>query len=129
MNSLGVDNISIEKANVEVNDNLDGGVKVSFSGDIDLQYPEAIFSPFFNQIHNKIIESEIKKVELDFMLLTFLNSSGIKTIIKWITQVTALPPDQKYTFDIVANSNITWQETSLKMLSLLAPGLINLVVK
>ena len=127
MNKFGIDNVITEKATVELTD-LSNGVKVLFNGDIDVQNPEPIFMPFFEEIHNKIIEVGIKYVELDFTKLTFLNSSGIKTLIKWITKVTPLPTDKKYRFKIIANSEITWQETSLKMLSMLAPGLIEIQV-
>ncbi len=128
MNSFGIDNVITEKATVELSD-ISNGMKVTFSGDIDVQNPEPIFVPFFEQIHNKVLENSIKYVELDFSKLTFLNSSGIKTLIKWITKVTPLPIEKKYRFKIVANSEITWQETSLKMLSMLAPGLIEIQVK
>ena len=127
MNKFGIDNVITEKASVELFD-IETGVKVVFSGDIDVQNPEPIFLPFFEQIHNKIIETNVKFVELDFTKLTFLNSSGIKTLIKWITKVTPLPSDQKYNFLIKASSEITWQETSLKMLSMLAPGLIEIQI-
>lgn len=128
MNSFGIDNVITEKATVELSD-MANGIKVTFSGDIDVQNPEPIFVPFFEQIHNKVIENGIKYTELDFSKLTFLNSSGIKTLIKWITKVTPLPAEKKYRFKIIANSEITWQETSLKMLSMLAPGLIEIEIK
>jgi hypothetical protein len=127
MNKFGIDNVITEKATVEVID-TDKGIKVSFLGDIDIQNPEPVFLPFFDEIHNKIIDNNIKLIELDFGKLTFLNSSGIKTLIKWITKVSPLPEDKKYKFTIIANSEITWQETSLKMLSMLAPGLIEIKV-
>jgi len=127
MNRFGIENVITEKSTVEIID-VANGVKVIFSGDIDVQNPEPIFSPFFEKIHFKVIETSIKNVELDFSKLTFLNSSGIKTLIKWITKVTVLPADKKYHFKIMANSLITWQETSLKMLSMLAPGLIEIKV-
>ncbi len=128
MNKFGIDNVITEKANVELSD-ISNGVKVTFTGDIDVQNPEPIFVPYFESIHNKVIENGVKYVELDFTKLTFLNSSGIKTLIKWITKVTPLPAEQKYRFKIVANSEITWQETSLKMLAMLAPGLIEISIK
>ncbi|OHD10974.1 MAG: hypothetical protein A2086_09115 [Spirochaetes bacterium GWD1_27_9] len=128
MNKFGIENVITEKATVELAD-IANGIKVTFTGDIDVQNPEPIFVPFFEQIHNKVIQNSVKYVELDFSKLTFLNSSGIKTLIKWITKVTPLPADQKYRFKIVANSEITWQETSLKMLAMLAPGLIEISIK
>jgi hypothetical protein len=127
MNQFGIDNVITEKATVELKD-IENGVSVSFIGDIDVQNPEPIFLPFFDKIHTKVIEAGVKFIELDFTRLTFLNSSGIKTLIKWITKVTPLPNDQKYRFLILANSEITWQETSLKMLSMLAPGLIEIKI-
>lgn len=128
MNKFNIDNVITEKANVELTD-IANGIKVAFTGDIDVQNPEPIFVPYFESIHAKVIENGVKFVELDFSKLTFLNSSGIKTLIKWITKVTPLPADQKYRFKIVANSEITWQETSLKMLAMLAPGLIEITIK
>lgn len=128
MNKFGIDNVITEKANVELVD-IANGVKVTFTGDIDVQNPEPIFVPYFEVIHSKVIENGVKYVELDFSKLTFLNSSGIKTLIKWITKVTPLPAEQKYRFKIIANSEITWQETSLKMLAMLAPGLIEITIK
>ena len=128
MNKFGLDNIMTDKAAVDLTD-IPTGIKVAFSGDIDVQNPEPILVPFFDQIHSKIVANGIKYVELDFTRLTFLNSSGIKTLIKWITKVTPLPADQKYRFKIIAKSEITWQETSLKMLSMLAPGLIEIQIK
>lgn len=128
MNKFGLSNVITEKATVELVD-IPQGVKVTFSGDIDVQNPEPIFVPFFEQIHSNVISNGVKYVELDFTKLTFLNSSGIKTLIKWITKVTPLPQDQKYNFKIIANSQITWQETSLKMLSMLAPGLIEIQIQ
>lgn len=128
MNKFGLSSVITEKATVELID-INEGVKVTFVGDIDVQNPEPIFVPFFEQIHANVIENGVKYVELDFSKLTFLNSSGIKTLIKWITKVTPLPADQKYNFKIIANSQITWQETSLKMLSMLAPGLIEIEIQ
>lgn len=128
MNNFGINNVITEKATVELID-IANGVKINFSGDIDVQNPEPIFVPFFDQIHAKVLENGVKYVELDFTKLTFLNSSGIKTLIKWITKVTPLPADQKYNFKIIASSQITWQETSLKMLSMLAPGLIEIEIQ
>ncbi len=127
MNSFNIESVVTEKATVEV-DEIVNGVRVVFNGDIDVQNPEPLFIPFFESIHNAVLDASIKTVELDFMGLTFLNSSGIKTLIKWITKVTPLPQDKKYRFKIFANSKITWQETSLKMLSMLAPGLIEIEV-
>ena len=54
MNSFGIDNVITEKATVELMD-IANGIKVTFSGDIDVQNPEPIFVPFFEQIHNKVI--------------------------------------------------------------------------
>ena len=65
MNSFGIDNVITEKANVELTD-IEGGVKVTFCGDIDVQNPEPIFVPLFEKIHNKILDTAIKYAELDF---------------------------------------------------------------
>lgn len=94
---------------------------VKFKGCIDLQNPEPIITPFFDKIHNNVIKNGIKEVFLDFKELNFLNSSGIKTITKWIMKIPLLPQDKKYKLNLIYTDEITWQRTSLMILTYLAP--------
>lgn len=128
MNKFNIDNITTEKATVDLIDTQDG-IKVLFTGEIDVQNPEPIFLPFFTEVHDKMMENQTPIVELDFINLSFMNSGGIKTLIKWVTKMLNLPDDQKYKFKIIANSTIAWQEASLQMLSRLSPSFIEVDVE
>ncbi|MCK4797363.1 MAG: hypothetical protein KAT05_08270 [Spirochaetes bacterium] len=128
MKEFNIDDIVSEKVIIK-SEKIPAGIKVLFNGEIDVQNPDAVFLPYFDEIHDKMLENEIKDIELDFTNLTFMNSGGIKTLVKWITKVLVLPKNKKYKFRIIANSKISWQEASLQMLSRLSPGLIEIMVK
>ncbi len=117
MMGLPLDKITDTKFSIEVSGNL-----VKFSGCIDLQEPEPIITPFFDKIHHQILKENLKEIKLDFKALTFLNSSGIKTITKWVMKIPALPLDKKYKMKLLYSEEITWQRTSLMILTYLAPG-------
>lgn len=127
MNRLNIENKTYEKTTIKIDDHNDGLI-IYFNGEMDSQNPEPIFSPYFNEIHDKIIENNIKKINLDFSKLTFMNSGGIKTLIKWINKIINSPDDKKYEVLIKVRAAISWQEASLRMLSRLSPSLIKIKV-
>ncbi|MBN2545806.1 MAG: hypothetical protein JXB50_08420 [Spirochaetes bacterium] len=116
MGELTRDKLTDSKFIIEVDKNI-----IKFKGCIDLQNPEPIVTPFFEKIHNNIIRLGMKEIFLDFKELNFLNSSGIKTITKWIMKIPMLPPDKKYKMQLIYTDDITWQRTSLMILTFLAP--------
>jgi hypothetical protein len=71
-----------------------------------------------------MVAKKIPFIVADFTGLTFLNSSGIKAVAKWIMKLAMLPPDQKYQIRIAHNKAITWQVTSLPTLTFLVPGAV-----
>lgn len=117
MADLSLEKLADEKFFINVS-----GTNVIFDGCIDLQNPDPVITPYFEKIHEQIISNDIKEVTLDFKNLNFLNSSGIKTITKWIMKIPTLPDDKKYKMKLYYSESITWQHTSLKILTYLAPG-------
>lgn len=122
MSELAYAKLTDSKFIIEVNKNI-----VKFSGCIDLLNPEPLFVPFFDNIHENIIKENIKEVILDFKELSFLNSSGIKTITKWIMKIHSLSPENKYKMKLLYSEEITWQRTSLMILTYLAPDNVQAV--
>lgn len=94
---------------------------VRFSGKIDDADPGKFMDPALEGIHQHIVASGLNEVHADFTELAFLNSSGIKSLIKWIMRQTELPEDKKYKIVFLYSSRITWQQTSLKALTYVAP--------
>jgi hypothetical protein len=125
MNKLNIDSIKQGNVTIDVSDTA-GGVMVSIAGDIDMQDPSVILDPLFEKVHAGALGAGIKQVEADFRKLTFLNSSGIKAMAKWIMKLTTTPADSKYTLKILHNKEISWQATSLPTLTFLAPGMVSL---
>jgi hypothetical protein len=121
MNQLNIQPISEERIKIEVSD-VPGGLAVFFSGDIDMEDPGIILDPLFDRVHQGMISLKLKEVHADFTGLNFLNSSGIKSVAKWIMKLTDMPADAKYLIKIIHNKDITWQVTSLPTLTFLVPG-------
>lgn len=123
MNKLNIDPVQQDKVKIEVLDNAEG-LLAKFVGDIDMEDPSIVLDPLFEKIHQGMVAKKIPFVVADFNGLTFLNSSGIKAIAKWIMKLAMLPPDQKYQIRIAHNKAITWQVTSLPTLTFLVPGAV-----
>jgi hypothetical protein len=125
MNCLGIEQIKQGKVTIDVGD-LASGVAVSIVGEIDMQDPSVVLDPFFAKIHKGVMDAGLKVVEFDLRQLTFLNSSGIKAIAKWIMNLSAVPADKKYVIKILQNKAISWQTTSLPTLTFLVPGAVQI---
>ena len=123
MNKLNIEPVKQSRISIEVSD-VSSGIGVGFVGDIDMQDPGEILDPIFDKIHNGCMAQGIKEVDLDFKKLSFLNSSGIKAIAKWIMKLADLAEDKKYVIKILHNREITWQATSLPTLTFLVPGAV-----
>jgi hypothetical protein len=123
MNKLNIDPVQQDKVKIDILDNGEG-LMAKFIGDIDMEDPSIVLDPLFEKIHQGMVAKKIPFVVADFNGLTFLNSSGIKAIAKWIMKLAMLPPDQKYQIRIAHNKAITWQVTSLPTLTFLVPGAV-----
>ncbi len=123
MNRLNIGPVSQDKIHVEVLDNGEG-LTVQLVGDIDMEDPSLVLDPLFEKIHQGMLAQKLPFIVADFNGLTFLNSSGIKAVAKWIMKLALLPPDQKYQIRISHNKAITWQVTSLPTLTYLVPGVV-----
>ncbi|MBN2351950.1 MAG: hypothetical protein JXD23_05220 [Spirochaetales bacterium] len=121
MNQLNIQPISDDRIKIEAAD-IPDGLGVTFAGDIDMEDPGIILDPFFDRIHQGMISKKLKEVKADFTGLNFLNSSGIKSVAKWIMRLSDLSTDAKYRITIVHSKDITWQVTSLPTLTFLVPG-------
>ena len=81
-----------------------------FEGKIDSANPDVFLTPFFD----KIMEQMGEQVKFDVTRLFFLNSSGIKCIVRFIVNKN---PDAKVIF--ITDKEKTWQRTSLSIIQTL----------
>lgn len=117
--------VAQDKIKISAASSSDGGT-VTFAGDIDMADPSPLLDPLFEQVHSQALEEGAQAITLDFTQLSFLNSSGIKAIAKWIMRLAAVPESKKYKIKIVHNPEITWQMTSLPTLTYLVPGSVEI---
>jgi hypothetical protein len=89
MNRLNIQPVEEDRIKIEILDN-ESGIVVKFIGDIDMEDPSLILDPLFSRIHDGAVTKGIKIVYADFTDLSFLNSSGIKAVAKWIMKLTEL---------------------------------------
>jgi len=97
---------------------------LTLTGDIDMRDTSLEFLPYLLKIHDSLIQNNMKKIKLNLLNLTFMNSNGIKSLINWIMKLTELPEEIQYKVFITANTDIAWQESTLPVLRKLFPDFI-----
>ena len=75
-------------------------------------------------MHDACLAARVPQVSADFTELKFCNSSGIKAIINWAMLQMDVAPEDRYPLQFVYSKKITWQQTSLKAITLLARGIV-----
>ena len=98
---------------------------VYISGNIVQIKPELYMHDFFTELHQYVLENEIKRVDVDITKLKFLNSAGIKVLIDWIILITELSEDNRYQLFFICDSKSFWQETSINTLAIIDSSIVN----
>lgn len=98
---------------------------VYISGNIVQIKPELYMHDFFTELHQYVLENEIKRVDVDITKLKFLNSAGIKVLIDWIILITELSEDNRYQLFFICDSKSFWQETSINTLAIIDSNIVN----
>ena len=86
--------------------------------------PGDLLNPYWNALDENVRARNIKRVEVDLRDLGFMNSSGILTLVRWITKAKAHTPETAYTLILQYDRNVTWQRTSIPTLAKLAPQIV-----
>ena len=126
MNNLGIDPLNIENFEIRLSEK-EGTIAVVFSGMIDIREPTKEILPYLLKIHKTILENAFNKVYIDLTGLDFMNSSGIKTFISWIMKVNEMPQADRYNITIIYGPDITWQQSSVKVIKRLFPDFIEAI--
>lgn len=104
---------------------LDNGVlRVKFSGTVEMREPGDVLNPYWLLVDEETRRRGIRKVEVDMRDLSFMNSSGILTLVRWITKAKLHPPEAGYQIVLQYDRNVTWQRTSIPTLAKLAPHVV-----
>ena len=104
---------------------LDGDVlRVLMTGAVEMRDPGGVLNPFWSRIDDELKARGIKRVEVDLRDLNFMNSSGILTLVRWITKAKSHPAEDAYQLVLQYDRNVTWQRTSIPTLAKLAPNVV-----
>jgi hypothetical protein len=99
----------------------DGVMRVVMSGAVEMRDPGDVLNPFWNSVDEDARARSLKQVELDVRDVSFMNSSGILTLVRWITK---LKSAAAYQLVLQYDRNVTWQRTSIPTLAKLAPAAV-----
>ena len=101
-----------------------GGVlTASVSGNADLMVRMAL-EEFLRALHAEARHRRLAGVTVDLRTLAFMNSSCLKALVSWVTQIQDLPRDERYRITFLSSPALRWQRHSLARLCLLGDDLI-----
>ena len=101
-----------------------GLLRVKVSGAVEMREPGEVLNPYWTMLDEEARRHGIRRVEVDLRDLNFMNSSGILTLVRWITRAKGHPPGAAYTLVLQYDRNVTWQRTSIPTLAKLAPNIV-----
>ena len=81
-----------------------------------------VLNPYWTLIDEEARRQNLKAVELDVRDLNFMNSSGILTLVRWITRCKS--HHNGYRLVLQYDRNVTWQRSSIPTLAKLAPNVV-----
>jgi len=99
-------------------------LRVKMIGAVEMRDPGELLNSYWNGIDDAARAQKFKRVEVDLRDVNFMNSSGILTLVRWITRAKTHPPDSAYTLVLQYDRNVTWQRTSIPTLAKLAPKIV-----
>lgn len=102
----------------------EGVLRLVMSGAVEMRDPGELLTPYWSGIDEEARRRAVRRVELDLRDLSFMNSSGILTLVRWITKAKTHAPDSSYQLVLQYDRNVTWQRTSIPTLAKLAPSLV-----
>ena len=101
---------------------LDGDtLRVAMSGAVEMRDPGDVLNPYWTLVDEEALRHNLKSVELDVRDLNFMNSSGILTLVRWITRCKS-HSSNGYHIVLQYDHNVTWQRASIPTLAKLAPN-------
>lgn len=99
-------------------------LRIKMIGAVEMRDPGDLLNPYWTGVDDAAREQKMKRVEVDLRDVSFMNSSGILTLVRWITKAKTHAPDKAYTLVLQYDRNVTWQRTSIPTLAKLAPQVV-----
>jgi hypothetical protein len=107
-------NIS-DKASIELSEE-EKIMTMQWKGIMDSEYSNSIMRDFLVQFHTECINKGIKKLISNFCRVSFMFSSGIKTLISWFKLITE---DKHYDISVIYNNKVRWQDVTFESIKII----------
>ena len=111
---------------VELRSDSAEGLVLTLTGEIAQPNPGEFLDPLLQKVHQDALANKVPQVSVDLTGLSFLNSSGIKSLGAWVVNHQAQDAANRYRLEFIYNRAVTWQHASLKALTVLSRGSISL---
>lgn len=128
MSNLTISTLTHDSVNIFVED-IDEVICLNINGSINMQDAYTILFPYFTEVHNTLEANSVRNLQIDITELTFMNSSGIGALVKWLMMIPSMPDDNRYKVKIILNKDIAWQNRGLKILTSFLSDHIELIDK
>lgn len=96
---------------------------VRMSGTVESRDPGVLLDAYWVDLDQAVRRQGVREVELDLAELDYMNSSGLLTLVRWITRA---KNDPQYRITIRHDPNLTWQKTNVPVLAKLAPAVVSI---
>lgn len=103
-----------------------GGMTVRLVGTADLNV-RAQLDRFLSAVHEEAQRARSEEVTVDLRALEFMNSSCLKSFVRWISAVQERAA-HAYRITFLSSPTMYWQRRSLHALACLAPDLVSVQV-
>lgn len=114
-----------DAAQLSLDDPGSGPISLAFRGAIEDPQPGRFLDPLLEDVHAAALGGH-RAVVIDFRALEFLNSSGIKALIKWVMRQVGPGMQERYPIRFRYDPGVTWQTTSLGAIARLSRGAVEL---
>lgn len=81
-------------------------------------------APYLASVHRRVCEERSAMISVDCRELYFMNSSCIKVLLAWISQVSQLPSAERYVIRFLCNPNLPWQRRTVDAMQAFAPRVV-----
>jgi hypothetical protein len=100
------------------------GLTVVLTGNADLNVKSAL-DGFISAAHDEARRVRAEEVVVDVRGLEFMNSSCLKSLVWWISNVQDQTPEAQYRIVFLSSPALYWQRRSLNALACLASDLVS----
>jgi hypothetical protein len=98
-------------------------LNVHLWGNADLRAKEAL-DALMVSIDQEATSAPVDEVVVNLRELVFMNSSCLKALVTWLSNVQRRPPTQQYKIRFLREPAAHWQVRSLGALAAFAPGIV-----